>query len=540
LVLSTVKKLQLRDRAESCIRSVIIAGVVILLASTGTSRVTHAYIHRLPPGWQPPAASNTWQARPRYVVLLVLDGGLPAYLKLGAFPHIAALMRRGVTYRNAWDGMLESETPTGHATLGTGSLPKRHGIISFSWVTDDNVTEQPTNPIPIQQGQLEQLLHRSGVPSLASLLKHDKRAIVVATSGHKDYAVDSVGGWAADYLMFYAARGQNWTPVAIPRHVPPQSVLQAPGLTAYAPHLAPGDQDSLAVQLALSAFRRLHQTVTIVNLPEFDWPLGHLRGGQADRASAWQLTNRLDRDLVAIEQEYARARVLKQTLFVLTSDHGMVTLNHVVPHELIQNAVQAAGTSLTDYEFHSAGYLWLRDRSRADRVAANIVGLRNATIRAVYYRRFGTYSYVRASPLGPELPSQTDQAYQFLLNTFSGGSAPQVVIFLRENASILGRNQVGWRGDHGGPSWNAEHIPLVLSGPGVRQGASSSYPATLCDVAPTILSLLGVAPRGMDGVTLADALINADAASAASQDRRGAQLEPIVAALRSQSRRDGN
>jgi len=533
--------LKLRDRTGSIIRSAITAGVVLLFVSTGTVRVTHAYIHRLPPGWQPPAASETWQARPRYVVLLVLDGGLPAYLKLAAFPHIAALMRRGVTYSSAWDGMLESETPTGHASLGTGSLPKRHGIISFSWVTDDNVAEQPTNPIPIQQGQLEQLLQRSGVPSLASLLKqHDKKAIVVVTSGHKDYAVDSVGGWAADYLMFYVERGQTWTPVAIPRHVPPQSVLQAPGLTAYAPHLAPGDQDSLAVQLALSAFRRLHQTVTIVNLPEFDWPLGHLRGGKADRASAWQLTNRLDQDLAAIEQEYARARVLKQTLFVLTSDHGMVTLNHLVPHQIIQNAVQAAGTSLTDYEFHSAGYLWLRDRSRADRVAANIVGLRNPAIRAVYYRKLGTYSYVGASPLGPELPSPTDQAYQFLLNTFAGRSAPQVAIFLRENASILGRNQMGWRGDHGGPSWNAEHIPLIFSGPGVRQGATSRYPATLYDVAPTILSLLGVRPQGMDGVTLTDALINSDAASAAAQDKRGAQLEPIVSALRSQSRRDGN
>jgi arylsulfatase A-like enzyme len=527
-------------RIRSIIRSAIFAGAALLVASTGTLSVTHAYIHRPPPGWQPPAASQTWQARPRYVVLLVLYGGLPSYLKLGAFPHIRALMRRGVVYSNAWDGMLESETPTGHASLGTGSLPRRHGIISFSWVTDNNVAEQPTNPIPIQQGQLEQLLRSSGVPSLASLLKqHDKRAIVVATSGHKDYAVDSVGGWAADYLMFYAARGQNWTPVAIPRHVPPRSVLQAPGLTAYAPHLAPGDQDSLAVQLALSAFRLLHQTVTIVNLPEFDWPLGHLGGGKADRALAWQLTNRLDLDIAAIEQEYARARVLKQTLFVLMADHGMVTMNHVVPHEVIQNAVQAAGTSLTDYEFHSAGFLWLRDRSRADRVAANIVALRNSDIRAVYYRKPGAYSYESASPLSTQVPSQTDQAYQFLLGTFAGPSSPQVVIFLRENASILGRNQVGWRGDHGGPSWNAEHIPLIISGPGVREGVSSSYPATIYDIAPTILSLLGVSPLGMDGVTLTDALINADAASAAAQDKRGAQLQPIVAALRSQSRRDG-
>ena len=191
-------------------------------------------------------------ARPRYVVMLVMDGSPPSYFKLGDFPHLAALKRTGVTYDRAWDGMLETETPTGHASLGTGTIPRRHGIISFSWVTQAGLHEQPTNPIPIQQGQLEQVLRRSGVPSIASELKKaDPTATVAVTSGHKDYAVDSVGGPYADYLMYYAIHNQQWTPVAIPRHVPPQSVLAPRYLSAFAPHLAPGDQDYLAVQLAL-------------------------------------------------------------------------------------------------------------------------------------------------------------------------------------------------------------------------------------------------------------------------------------------------
>lgn len=494
------------------------------------------------PGQQPPDLYTSLQDRPQYVVLLVLDGGLPSYFKLSSFPHIQALMQQGVTYRHAWDGMLETETPTGHATLGTGSLPRRHGIISFGWVPDNagDTVDQPTNPIPIQQGQLEQILWRSGVPSLASLLKkHDRSASVVVTSGHKDYAVDSVGGWAADYLMYYAARGQTWTPIAIPRHVPPQSVLQAPGLTAYAPHMAPGDQDSLAVQLALSAFRQLHQRITIVNLPEFDWPLGHLNGAAADGWLAWRLMTRLDADLASIEAELAREHILKKTLFVLTADHGMVTLNHTVSHDDIQNAVQAAGTKLTDYDFHSGGYLWLHDRSRAAAVADKILALHNPYIRAVYYRKPGTSSYLRASDVKGLVSPEVDAAYQYLLGTFAEPSAPQVAIFLADNTSILGRNQVGWRGDHGGPSWNAEHIPLIIAGPGVRHDATSHYPATLYDVAPTILALLGIQPAGMDGVVLADALSNADDGTVSLQRARGNQLQPLVQALIAQSRHDG-
>jgi arylsulfatase A-like enzyme len=472
--------------------------------------------------------------------VIVLDGGLPAYLNLANFPHVSQLLQNGVTYTNAFDGMLETETPTGHATLGTGSLPRHHGVISFSWYTDQGTVEHPTNPIPIQQGQLEEVLRRSGAPSIASLLKqHDPKATVAVTSGHKDYAVDSVGGWAADYLMYYTERGQTWTPVGIPRHMPPRPVLEAPGLTAFAPHLAPGDQDELAVKLALSSFSAVHQRVTIINEPEFDWPLGHLLGGEANTWFAWKLMSRLDYDLGLVEAAYAQAGVLRKTLFVLTADHGMLTLNHGIDHTLVERAVSAAGTTLADYEFHSAGYLWLRDRNKVAQVASNIVALRDRSIRAVYYRAPGSYTYVRASALTDLASSAVDRAYQFLLGTLAGPTAPHVVLFLRENASIVGRNETTWRGDHGGPSWNSEHIPLILSGPGVRHDVTSDYPATLYDVAPTILTLLGVNPQGMDGVPLADAMSDPDLSLAAAQQKRGLQLTSIVQALREQSSRDG-
>ncbi|MGI8827018.1 MAG: alkaline phosphatase family protein [Chloroflexota bacterium] len=511
---------------------------VLLLFLTGTN--TSASQRRDPPIPRPPALTAALTDKPQYVVMLVLDGALPSYFKLADFPHLRGLIRTGTQYSRAWDGMLESETPTGHATLGTGSLPRRHGVISFGWVTDRNVQQQPTNPIPLQHGQLEELLHQSGVPSIASLLKqHDRSARVVVTSGHKDYAVDAVGGWAADYLMYYAVRNQIWTPLSIPRHVPPRSVLQAPGLTTYAPHLYPGQQDSLAVRLALTAFQQIHQRVTIVNLPEFDWPLGHLLGAGADRWMAWRLMVQLDNDVATIESTYAQARVLKKTLFVLTADHGMLTLNHLIPHEVIQNAVKSAGASTSDYEFHSAGYLWIREPAKIPLVAEKLVALHNPHILAVYYRQPHTYQYTRErDPLSHVSPA-LDGAYRFLLSTFAGPRAPHVVLFLTENTGISGRNQVGWRGDHGGPSWNAEHIPLVLSGPGVRMDVTSSYPATLYDVAPTVLSLLGVQPRGMDGVTLDDALTNPDDAGVAAQQNRARNLDGIVQALIARSQQDG-
>jgi len=519
-----------------CVRATVVTCLSLLIVSPSA----FAFGPVGPPDRQPAGRYARLDARPEYVVLLVLDGGLPAYFKLADFPHLEALAREGVTFTRAWDGMLESETPTGHASLGTGSLPRRHGIISFSWVTDQHVLQHPTNPIPIQQGQLEDILHRSGVPSLASLLKeHDRNARVAVTSGHKDYAVDAVGGWAADYLMFYTLHGQTWTPVAIPRHVPPRSVLRAPGLTAYAPHLRPGDQDSLAVHLAFTAFQRLRPRVIIINLPEFDWPLGHLDGGLANKWFAWRLMERLDEDVAFMEWQLKQDHLLRKTLFVVTADHGMLTLNHQIPHSSIEKAVAAAGTSLASYEYHSAGYLWLKNRARASRVAVNIARLENPYIRAVYFRTRDSYTYQLVPAHSPSISPDLDRAYQFLLGTFAGPSAPQVVVFLKENSDIQGRNQITWRGDHGGPTWNAQHIPLIIAGPGVRRGVKSPYPATIYDIAPTILSLLGVQPVGMDGIVLANALVYPSELAIETQAERGAMLAPLVRTLMQRSRLDG-
>src|SRR5690349_11787530 len=54
---------------------------------------------------------------PKYMVVLVLDGGRPDYLSVPGIPHVRALMQNGTVYSNAFDGVLESETPTGHATI---------------------------------------------------------------------------------------------------------------------------------------------------------------------------------------------------------------------------------------------------------------------------------------------------------------------------------------------------------------------------------------------------------------------------------------
>ena len=95
-----------------------------------------------------------------------------------------------------------------------------------------------------------------------------------------------------------------------------------------------------------------------------------------------------------------------------------------------------------------------------------------------------------------------------------------------------------WLGDHGGASWSSQGIPLVMAGPGIKQGHVSHFPARLVDLAPTAMRLLGAPYPRADGIVLADAM-QSPTASDVNQQRSVAQyLAPMATALRKQAKID--
>ena len=64
----------------------------------------------------------------------------------------------------------------------------------------------------------------------------------------------------------------------------------------------------------------MHQHITLINYPDFDWPLGHVDGG--NRAKAIAMMRTFDSDLGAIEDAFSKAGILDQTLFVITADEN--------------------------------------------------------------------------------------------------------------------------------------------------------------------------------------------------------------------------
>ncbi|HEX6506196.1 MAG TPA: alkaline phosphatase family protein [Chloroflexota bacterium] len=477
---------------------------------------------------------------PEYMVLIVLDGARPDYFTVPNIPHVQSLISNGTQYTNAWAGILESETPSGHAAIATGSQPREDGILSFDWANSDNIPVNLFSEQGVRAGALEKILRKASAPTIAGQVhKQIPSARVVALSGYKYYAADAIGGPSADAIMYYTdLPGGKFGPTGIPGHMPPASVLNAPGLVLPSRGYGLGVGNHMAMKLAGTSFAKMHQKVTLINLPEFDWPLGHVDGASRDQKDLGTLMRGFDADLAALEDTYRKAGVLDKTLFVLTADHGFSLIDHKISHQLINNIVAQAGTRIIRDTYHTAAYVWVKDETKTARVAALLAAKQNPYIQSVYFRSMGAHGpyYTRATGADLFRAAGVEAANQYLLQTFSGPNSPDVVVFLKEHSMFVAGSESSWKGDHGGAAWQSQHLPLILSGPGVRKGYTSIYPAPLMDIAPTVLRLMNIPFTGMQGIPLVDALQASSAAEQAAQQAQGSTIWPVISSLKAESR----
>ncbi|HEX6508315.1 MAG TPA: alkaline phosphatase family protein [Chloroflexota bacterium] len=522
-----------RSGLRSQVAFSILCAIYLACASAVAAGAAHV-LHARSVAITPPAGRlvGPAPATPKYLVLIVLDGARPDYFGLTSLPHVDALRAAGTQYTNAFDGILESETPAGHTTIATGSRPNRNGILGFDWA---NSSGRYSLFSPDQMGTVVQLIQDAHAPTLASLYKKQyPQAKVVALSGHKYYAAAPLGGPAADAILYYQGDANgHYVPVAVPGHAPPATMLNDPGLVYPSIHLPDGMEDHLATRLALSAVSTMHPRMLLINYPEFDWPLGHVDGGSLNRPKVITDMQGFDADLGKIEDAYSRAGILNQTLFVITADHGMMPITRFVQSSIVNNAVSQAGTSAPDIASSSADYVWLADPSKAQAVAQNVVKTHDPDIASAYYLTTlnGKPEYAAAG--GSSISPGMETANQYLLGALLNGHEPSVVVFGEEGASFSDPTS-NWKADHGGNTWQSQQIPLILSGPGIAGGVTSSAPAQLDDVAPTVLTVMGVSPAGMEGHALADALVQPPASTVTARNGEIQSLQPIVDALTAQ------
>lgn len=480
----------------------------------------------------------------RYLVLIVMDGFRPDYMKLAPMHHLHMLMRAGASYSRAWVGQLETETPTGHATIVTGVYPRKHGVIGFGWrnPAGTNFSWMPTDTRSLDAGEMERLIESAGVPTISDLLHVQYPGSKIASlSGEKYYAADAMGP-GADYILYGKAahdrvHGDRIVVLPIGRHIPPaQTHYTAANVNQPA---YPDVQDQFVAQLAVRLLDTVRPRALLVNLPGSDIE-GHLTGGVIDRPEMRDLTAGDDKAIGAIMNAYKRAGLFDRTVFVVTADHGMVPNTHIVPREAMYAGVRATGAlDMEDDLLNTAGFVYLRDLAQAPAVASSLAARRFPHVEGALYKVPAGSGYACRAEAGTarSLGSALTRAYLDLCDTMASAAGPDVVLPYEEDTmGLTVAHQRHW-GNHGGFSWRTESIPLVMAGPGVRH-MSSSFPAELVDIAPTLERVLGLpVPKGVDGVVLADALGQPAATDAATQRTVTAQRTADVSALLAHSLR---
>ncbi len=448
----------------------------------------------------------------KYLVLIVMDGFRPDYMTLAPMHHVHALMRSGTTYTRGWVGQLETETPTSHATLATGTYPREHHVVGFVWrnATGDNIIWTPSDYKQVSAGDMESLIESGGVPTISDQLHSTYRGSrSVSLSGEKFYAADAMGA-GADYILWGKAVGKNQDVIqttAVPRHVPPRSSH----LTAFKMPMGndePSSENFFAGRLAVRA-AALRPRMLLINLPGTDIE-GHADGGVTDTADMRPVVKSADDAIGLVMKAYKKMGIFRQTLFIVTADHGMIPNRHLARRDLVHQVVNASGILYLKQDLLStAAYIYLRDPSKARQMADDLVARHIPGMEGVFYKVStpGGLAFrpepATAAALGPDLT----QAYVDLSNTVAVTNGPEVIMpYAEDTVGINVKGEGPHWGTHGGLSWRVQHIPMVLSGPGIRHGVSS-FPAQLVDVAPTIERLMGlVIPNRVDGVVLSDAL----------------------------------
>jgi arylsulfatase A-like enzyme len=267
----------------------------------------------------------------------------------------------------------------------------------------------------------------------------------------------------------------------------------------------------------------------LVNLPEVD-VTGHLVG--TDATIMQPLFDNVDRQIGRLVAAYGRAGMLSETYIVITSDHAMIPALHIVKSTRIEQIILKAGGKPLYVGHGDYCPIWLKNVSAVPQVAFALGNASIPNVAAVFMKNAnGEYDLV-SNPSHLSAPG-VSQAYSDLLATFNSPESADIVLLYDENTITMTPTfeRIGRKGDHGGATWGAQHIPLIIAGPGVRQGYTSQYPARLVDIAPTLETLLGIRPQHQDGVPLADAILQAPAWAVAAQNRVSAQMWADVTEL---------
>jgi hypothetical protein len=407
-----------------------------------------------------------------HVIVLMLDGVRPDTLRRVHAPNVAALGKAGTTFWRA-TATYPSQTRVSFVTVPTGSYPDGHGITG-----GDEFKTPDWQTVVVSSDEPEKFQHLCMRPTMFE--EATAAGLTSMYAAMKGYEL--VGGRGVTYPingkktidpLWYGARYDD--------------------NTNGSRELSYVDKMALSRDLleqSLVVFREHRPNLSIINLGSADY-MAHTWGPDSPEYN--RAIEAIDGLIGRLLAELDKMGIRQRTAIIVSSDHGFTQISpdRVIAPLSDRNGsrldfLEAAG--IEHYASNTGGTsvaLYIRDKSRVKDAVASL--------RKQPWAE-GVYCEDKAASCDRTLSS---------LRLHYPGRSPEIMVDVDDDVA-LNRPRPG---NHGSLRATDLRVPFIMSGAGVGAGRTFGD-ASLVDIAPTALRLLGLKPKLMkaDGRVLEEAL----------------------------------
>lgn len=451
-----------------------------------------------------PVASTQTPA-PRAQLVLVVDGLRPDYVTPALMPRLTRLGQRGIVF-NAHHSVFPTVTRVNSSSMATGAYPESHGLLGNTvYIPAVNATKGLDTG---SRENLEAIARASGplltAPSLGEILAAAGKGLFVAGAGTSG---------AAFLLNHTASAGpvihQEFTrPASLATHV-----LETLGPVP--PSAMPNAAlNKRAVDAYLTiGLEETRPDVAMLWLSDPDHT-AHNRGiGSETTTEALRL---VDAEIGRIEDALRAKDLLDRTNVVVISDHGFSTHTGALKLAALVSPFARPLPDGSPDIVVAEGAIHFRSGADAARVAAIVAMLqKQPAVGAIFTR----------SQPGGGREGVVPGTLSFGVARWNHPRSAEILVSAnwtmeKNDAGYLGTTADSGAAGHGTSSPYDVHNTLIAAGPDFREHAVSAVPTGNVDLAPTLLTLLGMpVPRSMTGRVIDEALRGGPAIASVKVDR---------------------
>jgi arylsulfatase A-like enzyme len=415
-------------------------------------------------------------------VLIICDSLRRDLIDPGIAPRLSALIAEGCAFTQA-RGVFPSTTRTSSASIATGCLPARHGLLG--------------NTVVLAESDGLRCRSVGDTTFRSHLVNATGKTLRVATLAERVAAHG--GAWIMSNVSpgaayFFDPDGHGEVHHRAGSYGPGRRPLDSSAALAIRSGAA-GDTvmtDRFCERLRNGSAPR----VSVLWLSEPDHSgHGHPLGSPAHRRGIANADVCAGRVLAEVEAMRARG---DDVLLAVGSDHGMETVcEHVPVTRLLVDAGFKESMNSRDIVLAPNGTAFVLGVAQdlGHRIPAIVDWLRiQAWCGSVHH---GAALEALGLPVGdPCCAIAVDMAHDDRVNDFGVAGHAYVVDDPDEPKNYLGHGQ------HGGLGRYEQRPFLVFKGGGFASARATRHPASLIDIAPTLLRHLGLPHDGMDGSAL--------------------------------------